>query len=93
MLAMVTVPRAEIDSGATVLQQALSAPWWVYAGLLVWVYASMVPLLKGARHEAFGELVVAGGVAGLLMGGQRQWQGAASISVHAVAGELSRKQA
>lgn len=68
MLAMVTVPRAEIDSGATVLQQALSAPWWVYAGLLVWVYASMVPLLKGARHEAFGECDGDGG-------GEEQWQG------------------
>jgi hypothetical protein len=55
MLAMVTVPRAEIDTGATVLQQAVSAPWWVYGVLLLWVYASMVPLLKGARHEAFGE--------------------------------------
>lgn len=56
MLAFVAVPRNEIETGATVLQQAVSAPWWVYAGLLLWVYASMVPLLKGARHEAFGGL-------------------------------------
>lgn len=56
MLAFLAVPRAEVQSGDTVLQQALAAPWWVYAALLLWVYASMVPLLKGARHEAFGEL-------------------------------------
>lgn len=55
MLAFLAVPRNEILSGDTVLQQALSAPWWTYAALLLWVYASMVPLLKGARHEAFGE--------------------------------------
>lgn len=55
MLAFLAVPKNEIETGATVLQQAVSAPLWVYAGLLLWVYASMVPLLKGARHEAFGE--------------------------------------
>lgn len=55
MLAFLAVPKNEIETGATVLQQAVSAPIWVYAGLLLWVYASMVPLLKGARHEAFGE--------------------------------------
>lgn len=54
MLAFLAVPKNEIETGATVLQQAVSAPIWVYAGLLLWVYASMVPLLKGARHEAFG---------------------------------------
>jgi hypothetical protein len=63
MLAFLAVPRNEIETGATVLQQAVSAPWWVYAALLLWVYASMVPLLKGARHEAFGELLL------LLLGG------------------------
>jgi hypothetical protein len=52
---LAAVPRNEIPSGDTVLQQALSAPWWTYAALLLWVYASMVPLLEGARHEAFGE--------------------------------------
>ena len=56
MLAFLAVPSNEVQSGDTVLQQALAAPWWVYAALLLWVYASMVPLLKGARHEAFGEL-------------------------------------
>lgn len=55
MLAFLAVPKHEIESGATVLQQAVSSPLWVYAVLLLWVYASMVPLLKGARHEAFGE--------------------------------------
>lgn len=55
MLGFLAVAQGEVHTGNTVLQQALTTPVWVYAGLLLWVYASLVPMLKGARHEAFGK--------------------------------------
>jgi hypothetical protein len=55
MIGILAAARQEIDTGATVLQQALQASPWLYAVLGLWVYASMVPILKGVRHEAFGE--------------------------------------
>jgi hypothetical protein len=71
MLAMVVVPRQEIDSGATLVQQAAAAPAWVYALLLLWVYASLVPMLKGARHEAFGTCARCG--CGCVVGCSARW--------------------
>lgn len=56
MIGILAAAKNEIETGATVLQQAQQAPWWLYASLLLWIYASMVPILKGARHEAFGKL-------------------------------------
>lgn len=57
MIGILAVANNEIQTEQTVLQQALTASPWVYILLLVWVYASMVPLLKGARHEAFGRFL------------------------------------
>lgn len=57
MIGILAVANNEIQTEQTVLQQALTASPWVYLLLLVWVYASMVPLLKGARHEAFGRFL------------------------------------
>lgn len=62
MIGILAAARQEIDTGATVLQQALQASPWLYAVLGLWVYASMVPILKGVRHEAFGEWQLAGHV-------------------------------
>ena len=55
MLGFLMAAKGEIDTGLTVLQQAQQASLWQYAFMLLWVYASMVPILKGARHEAFGK--------------------------------------
>jgi hypothetical protein len=55
MIGILAAAKQEIDTGATVLQQALQASPWLYAVLGLWVYASLVPILKGVRHEAFGE--------------------------------------
>lgn len=55
MIGILAAAKAEVDTGTTVLQQAQQAPVWLWGVLLLWVYASMVPILKGARHEAFGE--------------------------------------
>jgi hypothetical protein len=57
MIGILAAAKQEIDTGATVLQQALQASPWLYAVLGLWVYASLVPILKGVRHEAFGELL------------------------------------
>ena len=57
MIGFLAAASNELQSGSTVLQQALSASPWMYVMLGVWVYASLVPMFKGARHEAFGEWV------------------------------------
>ncbi len=46
--------RNEVLTGDTALQQLLHAPVWHAAVALLWVWASLVPITKGARHEAFG---------------------------------------
>jgi hypothetical protein len=60
MIGILAAATQEVDTGATVLQQALQASPWLYAVLGLWVYASLVPILKGVRHEAFGEWGLAG---------------------------------
>lgn len=54
MIGILAAAKHEAETGATVLQQALQASPWLYAVLGLWVYASMVPIFKGVRHEAFG---------------------------------------
>eukprot|EP00882_Tetradesmus_deserticola_P027048 GHRQ01029888.1.p2 GENE.GHRQ01029888.1~~GHRQ01029888.1.p2 ORF type:complete len:121 (-),score=21.86 GHRQ01029888.1:444-806(-) len=60
MIGILAAAKQEIEAGSTVLQQALQASPWLYAVLGVWVYASLVPIFKGVRHEAFGEWQLAG---------------------------------
>lgn len=55
MIGILAAANNEIQTGQTVLQQALTASPWVYVMLLVWIYASLVPITKGARHEPFGK--------------------------------------
>jgi hypothetical protein len=66
MIGILAAAKQEVDTGATVLQQALQASPWLYAVLGLWVYASLVPILKGVRHEAFGEWRLAGHASGSL---------------------------
>ncbi|KIZ04465.1 hypothetical protein MNEG_3496 [Monoraphidium neglectum] len=54
MLGMFIVARAEAETGQTAVQLLQHGPIWEYVAAALWVYASMVPILKGARHEAFG---------------------------------------
>eukprot|EP00879_Flechtneria_rotunda_P026764 GHRR01028588.1.p2 GENE.GHRR01028588.1~~GHRR01028588.1.p2 ORF type:complete len:153 (+),score=54.81 GHRR01028588.1:789-1247(+) len=54
MLGILAAARNETQTGFTVVQQVQHASVLDVAVLLVTVYASLVPLLKGARHEAFG---------------------------------------
>lgn len=51
---MLLVASGEASTGQTALQLLQGADPWQYAAAALWVYASMVPVLKGARHEAFG---------------------------------------
>lgn len=55
MLGILIVAQAEAETGETALQLLQHGTPWSYAAMALWVYASMVPILKGARHEAFGE--------------------------------------
>jgi Chlorophyll A-B binding protein len=57
MVGMLVAARNEVLTGQTVMQQFASAPLLSYLAFGVLVYASLVPMLKGARHEAFGEPV------------------------------------
>lgn len=54
MLGLLLAARSEMLTGQTVMQQMAAPQGSLVAAMLVIVYASLVPLLKGARHEAFG---------------------------------------
>ena len=54
MLAMVLVPRTEMLTGETALQQAQHPPWAVLALAALVAYGSLVPLRAGAIDEPFG---------------------------------------
>ncbi|GBF88350.1 hypothetical protein Rsub_01062 [Raphidocelis subcapitata] len=54
MVGLLAVARAEAETGQTALQLLQHGTPWQYAGAALWVWASMVPILSGARHEAFG---------------------------------------
>lgn len=56
MVAMLVAASNEVTTGQTVAQQFASAPLWVYLAFAGIAYASLVPMMKGARHEAFGEM-------------------------------------
>jgi hypothetical protein len=55
MIGIVAAATKEVQTSQTVLQQVQTAPLWWWGVLLLWVWASLVPISKGARHEAFGE--------------------------------------
>lgn len=44
----------EAQTGEMFLSQVTNAPWAAYAIPLLWVYASMVPIMHGALLEPFG---------------------------------------
>jgi hypothetical protein len=54
MLAFVWAGLQEAHTGEMFLSQALHAPVHQYLWILLWVYASMVPILHGAVLEPFG---------------------------------------
>ena len=54
MLGFVWASVQESQTGQTFLQQALHAPPQHFLWPLLWVYATMVPVMHGAILEAFG---------------------------------------
>jgi hypothetical protein len=54
MVGILLLAGGEAETGRTALDLLQHAAPLQYAGAALWVYASMVPILKGARHEAFG---------------------------------------
>eukprot|EP00775_Hariotina_reticulata_P002726 gene2726-3023_t len=54
MIGIIAAANNEVQTSQTVLQQVQAAPLWLWGVLLMWVWASLVPISKGARHEAFG---------------------------------------
>jgi hypothetical protein len=54
MVGLLTVAKGEAATGETALQLLQHGAPWQYAAMALLVYASMVPILKGARHESFG---------------------------------------
>ena len=54
MLALLIAIRGELETGSTVLQQAMHPSWGVAVAMGLVVYGSLVPILKGAIDEPFG---------------------------------------
>lgn len=54
MLSFAFAATAEARGGDTVLSQFFHAPVWHYALFAAIIYASLVPMMKGVRNEAFG---------------------------------------
>lgn len=54
MCGLLIAASREAESGEMFLSQLQHAPVQEYLVVLLWVYASLVPILKGARSEAFG---------------------------------------
>ncbi|KAF8072428.1 Low molecular mass early light-inducible protein HV90 [Scenedesmus sp. PABB004] len=54
MVGILAAARREAVTGAPLAAQLADTPPAVWAALGLIVYASLVPMLKGARHEAFG---------------------------------------
>lgn len=58
MVGLVGAAIGESQTGATVLNQLTHVSLGTCVALAVWVYASLVPILKGVKQEAFGEIVI-----------------------------------
>eukprot|EP01024_Parvocaulis_polyphysoides_P039475 TRINITY_DN35693_c0_g1_i1.p3 TRINITY_DN35693_c0_g1~~TRINITY_DN35693_c0_g1_i1.p3 ORF type:complete len:189 (-),score=2.50 TRINITY_DN35693_c0_g1_i1:238-732(-) len=54
MLGFVTAAIREFQTGETILTQVQNASLLTWLWFALWVYASLVPMFKGARMEAFG---------------------------------------
>jgi hypothetical protein len=54
MIAILVCSYEEARTGHTFLYQAMHAPVTSYLWMLLWVIASLIPILKGARLEPFG---------------------------------------
>ncbi len=54
MVGFVTGAAVEVQTAAPLAQQALEMSPLTIAGLLLVVYASLIPVLKGVKNEAFG---------------------------------------
>eukprot|EP01025_Chloroclados_australasicus_P021994 TRINITY_DN22894_c0_g1_i5.p3 TRINITY_DN22894_c0_g1~~TRINITY_DN22894_c0_g1_i5.p3 ORF type:complete len:169 (-),score=13.95 TRINITY_DN22894_c0_g1_i5:266-772(-) len=55
MLAFVSVAVHEFQTGETILTQVANASLLTWLWYIMWIYASLVPMFKGARMEAFGK--------------------------------------
>jgi hypothetical protein len=55
MLGLIIVAMQENQTGETVLYQLNHVSVGTCLLLAMWVYASLVPVLKGVKQEAFGE--------------------------------------
>jgi hypothetical protein len=54
MLGFLIAAHEEAQTGHTIVYQFLNGPWQHYLMFAVFVYASMVPIMKGVKNEAFG---------------------------------------
>lgn len=64
MLGFVAALGAELTTQTTVMEQFRQAPLAISATVLVLVVATLVPILRGAKREAFGPLTPAAEVRG-----------------------------
>jgi hypothetical protein len=54
MLGFVWAAIQEAQTGTPFLEQVLHAPWYHYLVPVVWIWATMVPVMHGAILEPFG---------------------------------------
>jgi hypothetical protein len=54
MVGLLFAAHAEAETGRGALALLLSPPAWALGVAAVTAYATLVPILKGVRHEAFG---------------------------------------
>ncbi len=55
MIGMIAAAVVEPSGDQTALYYMQHAPLWMYGALAITIHASLVPLLKGAKMEGFGE--------------------------------------
>lgn len=55
MLGFVWGAKLEFQTGQTILQQAQSRPFVIAAVVALVSWASIIPIMKGAKSEAFGK--------------------------------------
>eukprot|EP01023_Acetabularia_acetabulum_P028079 TRINITY_DN26544_c0_g1_i3.p1 TRINITY_DN26544_c0_g1~~TRINITY_DN26544_c0_g1_i3.p1 ORF type:complete len:172 (-),score=16.64 TRINITY_DN26544_c0_g1_i3:136-651(-) len=55
MLGIVSAAIHEFQTGQTIIQQVQNASVLEWLWYVLWIYASLIPMIKGARMEAFGK--------------------------------------
>jgi hypothetical protein len=55
MIGILAVANQEAQTGETAWYQLMHGPWQAYLLAVVLMYASLVPILKAVKNEAFGE--------------------------------------